>query len=171
MNLAIAIIGALVSVLIAIVGALLSIKNSITLQTRKLKEVHYVRYIEALHNLASNDKLGKYVSDYTFARDKLFIIASENVVLKILDYEEKAVGKVSEVHDEYLTQVVMAIRKDLRIKDKKFPQIYLKKGSKWYFSKITKEDEAYESLSVLTLLLQLKLISCFIKLKRQNNNF
>lgn len=129
-ELTIAVIGALVSISISIVGALLSINNSITLKTRELREDHYVRYVEALHNLASNDKSDEYQCDYTFARDKLFIIASENVVKSILDYEEKGVGKENLLHDEYLTKVIRAIRNDLKIKDKNFPTIYLKKGRK-----------------------------------------
>jgi hypothetical protein len=46
----------------------------------------------------------------------------------MLKYEEEAVGKQNDLHDNYLTELVKAIRKDLKINDKDFPKIYLKKG-------------------------------------------
>ncbi len=127
MELVIAIIGALVSISIGCIGAYFANRNSIILQTPKLREDHYIRYIEALHNLAKNNKNEKYVSAYTFARDKLLIIASENVVRKVLLYENEAVGHDNSKHDVYLTDIVVEIRKDLKIKDKNFPTIYLKR--------------------------------------------
>jgi len=56
------------------------------------------------------------------------IVASENVVSKIMLYEEKAVGQENNKHNDYLTDIVKEIRKDLKIKDKNFPTIYLKKA-------------------------------------------
>ena len=123
----ISILGALSAIVVSIIGAWLANKNSIVLQTRKLKEEHYVAYIEALHNLAGNNKEVNCVKKYVFARDKLFLIASEQVITKMIDYEEKAVGKENVLHDVYLTELIKEIRKDLKIKDKKFPKIYLKK--------------------------------------------
>lgn len=67
---------------------------------------------------------------YALHRDKMFIVASEEVVKALLLYEEAAVGKPSTDHDEYLTLLVIAIRKDLKIRDKSFPQIYLKASKK-----------------------------------------
>ncbi len=123
----VAVIGALVSIFIAIIGALLSIRGSIILQNRKLKERYYLRYIESLHKLASDNSSKLSIASYTYARDTLFLIASENVIRAIIEYEEKAVGKTSQMHDEYLTKIFIAIRKDLKLKDKNFPMIYLKK--------------------------------------------
>ena len=97
------------------------------LQLRKLKEEHYISYIEALHNLAANNSSRDAILKYTYHRDKLLIVGSEKVVSKILQYENKAVEKESSLYDEYLTDVVKAIRKDLKIKDKAYSHIYLKK--------------------------------------------
>jgi hypothetical protein len=124
----ISIIGATTAVTVSVVGAWLANRNSIVLQTRKLKEVHYVAYIEALHNLATEDKNKELTKGYVFARDKLFLIASEDVIKKLLLFEEKGVGKATDLHDKYLTDLVKEIRKDLKIKDKDFPMIYLKKA-------------------------------------------
>lgn len=52
---------------------------------------------------------------------------SEDVIKKILLYEEEAVGKKIDLHDKYLTEFIKEIRKDLKIKNRNFPTVYLKK--------------------------------------------
>ena len=51
----ISVVGAFTAITVSVIGAYLANKNSIVLQTRKLKEEHYVSYFETLHNLAEND--------------------------------------------------------------------------------------------------------------------
>lgn len=123
----ISILGAISAIIVAIIGAILSNKSSNMLQLRKLKEEHYISYIEALHNLAANNRNRDAISKYTYHRDKLLIVGSEEVVKSILLYENEAVGKENSLHDAYLTDIVKAIRNDLKIRDKAYPQIYLKK--------------------------------------------
>lgn len=127
MEIVISVLGAISAILVAVVGAILSNKNNNILQLRKIKEEHYISYIEALHNLAAKNTDRNAISKYTYYRDKLLIVGSEDVVRKIIEYENEAVGKTNELHDKYLTNIVKAIRKDLKIKDKDFPDIYLKK--------------------------------------------
>ncbi|MBS6282347.1 MULTISPECIES: hypothetical protein [Intestinimonas] len=127
MEIIISVLGAISAVIVAVIGAILSNKNSNMLQLRKLKEEHYISYIESLHNLAANNSSRDAISKYTYHRDKLLIVGSEEVVKSILQYENEAVGKETDFHDEFLTNIVKAIRQDLKIKDKNFPQIYLKK--------------------------------------------
>ncbi len=127
MEIIISVLGAISAVIVAVIGAILSNKNSNMLQLRKLKEEHYISYIESLHNLAANNSSREAISKYTYHRDKLLIVGSEEVVKSILQYENEAVGKETDFHDEFLTNIVKAIRQDLKIKDKNFPQIYLKK--------------------------------------------
>jgi hypothetical protein len=124
----VSILGAGTAIAVSVVGALLANRNSIVLQTRKLKEEHYVAYFEALHNLAENEK--DVVKNYVFSRDKLFLIASEDVIKRMIKYEEEGIGKGSAIHDAYLTELIKSIRKDLKIKDKDFPKVYLKKSTK-----------------------------------------
>jgi len=123
----ISILGAVSSITVAFIGAWLTNRNNMVLQTRKLKEDHYIGYIEALHDLASDNNNKGYTQKYVFARDKLFLIASEEVIKKMLTYENDAVGKENAVHDQYLTELIKAIRKDLKLSDKNFPDIFLKK--------------------------------------------
>ena len=127
MELVIAIIGAVISISVAILGAVLSLRSSIALKNRTLKEDHYTQYIAAVHHLASSNKSSTALSNYAKARNKLLIIANEQVVNALLVYEEKAVGKPCDRHDEYLTILIKAIRRDLRLKDKNFPTIRLVK--------------------------------------------
>lgn len=126
MEIYISLIGATVAIIVSVIGAILANKNNITLQTRKLKEEHYIAYIEALHNLASNnDELT--VKEYTFQRDKLFLIASEDVIRKMIIYENEGINKTSDIHDKYLTELLKAIRADLKLKNTNLPTIFFKK--------------------------------------------
>src|SRR5436189_4109382 len=97
----ISILGAASAMIVSFIGAWLANRNSIILQTRKLKEEHYVAYIEAMHHLTSQNDNKTYGKNYTFTRDKLFLIGSEDVSKKMLAYETEAVGKESHVHDKY----------------------------------------------------------------------
>nr|WP_322625334.1 hypothetical protein [uncultured Flavobacterium sp.] len=124
----ISILGAISAIIVSIIGARLANRNSIILQTKKLKEEHYVAYIEALHYLAGDNGGKEAVKAYVFARDKLFLIASEAVIKRMLQYEQEAVGKENDLHDVFLTELIKEIRKDLKIVDKDFPKIYLKKS-------------------------------------------
>jgi hypothetical protein len=126
MGITISILGAITAIIVSIIGAWLANKNSIVLQTRKLKEEHYVKYIEAIHNLAAeNSKVA--TKGYVLARDKLFLIASEEVIRKIIEFEEQTVGKQNNLFDDYLTELIKSIRIDLKLTNKNFPKINLKK--------------------------------------------
>ena len=127
MEIVISVMGALTAVIVAIIGALLSYRHTNKIEILKLKEEHYISYVQALHNLAANNNNKAYIKDYTYYRDKMLIVASENVIKALLSYEENAVGKANVMHDVYLTNLIKLMRKDLKIKDKAFPTIYLKK--------------------------------------------
>ena len=124
----ISIIGAVVSIGVSLIGALLANRNNIILQTRKLKEEHYISFIEALHYLMAYDKDDRSATTkYVLTRDKMFLIASEEVIIKLFDYEKKGVATPDENHNFYLTELVKAIRNDLKIRDTNFPLINFKK--------------------------------------------
>lgn len=124
----ISILGAISAISVSIIGAWLANRNNVILQTRKLKEEHYVGYIEALHNLVSDENKMAHIEKYVFVRDKLFLIAGEEVIRNMLLFENNGVGAEAPVHDKYLTELIKSIRIDLRIVDKNFPVIYFKKA-------------------------------------------
>ncbi len=126
----ISIFGALSAITVSILGAFLANRNSITLQIRKLKEEHYIAYIEAIHDLAAENENIECLKNYVSARDKLFIIASEDVIKKIITFENEGVDKKSDLYDKFLTDLIKSIRTDLKLKDKDFPQVYFKKWEK-----------------------------------------
>lgn len=129
MEVTVAIIAGLFSISVSLLGTIFLNLSNTKLQTRKLKEEHYVRYMEALHNLAVDNNDSEALKEYTLHRDKIFIVANEKVVKAILKYEAEGVGKNSNKHDDYLTNIVKEIRKDLNIRDKNYPQINLKKSN------------------------------------------
>ncbi len=124
----ISIVGAISAIVVSLVGAWLTNRNSIILQNRKLKEEYYSEYLEALHNLLSENKNITFLKAYTLARTNLFLIGNETVIKQLLIYEEKTVGKETKLHNKYLTQLIISIRKDLNIKDKEFPEVYFQKA-------------------------------------------
>ncbi len=128
MEIMIAIIGAVASITAVMFGAVYVNSKNIHMQNRKLKEGHYINYFQAIHNLAKDSKNEIFLEEYALSRNKLFIIASEDVVKSILTYENEAVGKASNFHDQYLTNVAIYIRKDLKIRSKNFPTIRLIKA-------------------------------------------
>lgn len=126
----ISIVGALTAILVATIGALLANKNNNIMQIRKLKQEHYISFFESLHNIVAHPNEQSFLGKYTFYRDKLFIVASEQVIHALIKYENDGVGISNPQHDEILTKLVEAIRADLRIKDKDFPIIGLRVANK-----------------------------------------
>ena len=126
MEIYISIIGAIVAILVAIIGAVLANRNMLILQSRKLKEEHYIAYSEALHYLISNNN-DEAIKQYVLMRDKLFLMASEEVIKELLQFEHNGVGKSQEVHDKYLTNLIKAIRVDLKLKNNQLPILYFKR--------------------------------------------
>jgi ABC-type bacteriocin/lantibiotic exporter with double-glycine peptidase domain len=127
MSLIIAVIGALSSIIISILGAVLSYRYNKLLQLKELKKSYYIDYIVSLHNFMTENNNREFIKKYTYNRDKLLIVGSEEVVRNILQYENECAGKKSILHDKYLTDIMKSIRKDLDIKDKSYPKIDFKK--------------------------------------------
>jgi hypothetical protein len=132
MELTISIIGASVAILVSLIGAWLTNRNVITLQTRKLKEQYYFDFVTALHNHISDNLNESFLGDFIKARDIMITIASADVVNKLIDLETKGFrieGKPfsQETHNFYLTELIKAIRKDLKMCNKNFPTISFKK--------------------------------------------
>lgn len=122
----ISIIGTFTAISVSLIGAWLANRNSVILQTRRLKEDHYIKFIEALHYLLADNNNNDSIKNYVLARDKLLLIASEDVINKMLWFEREIAGKDISLCDEFLTELIKSLRVDLKIRDRYFPQVYMK---------------------------------------------
>ena len=118
------------TIIAALITAIFININNVKFQNRKLKEKHYLNYIKGLHCLAANNLNSTALANYTLYRDQLLIIASPKVISALLKYERNAVGikTEKEIHDKLLTELIKAIRKDLKITNNDIPTIFLKKA-------------------------------------------
>lgn len=119
MELYISIIGAIVAIGVAILGSILTNGNNIKLQKRKLKEEHYIAYISALHNLATAPTNNEFLSKYTYYKDELMLIANEDVIKRLLEYEYDF--QHGGPQEKSYTNLIKAIRHDLALKNKDLP--------------------------------------------------
>lgn len=127
MELIISIIGATFAIIVSVVGAILANRNSIILQTRKLKESHYINYVSSLHNLCAYNDNKEIIAEYVKARDILFTVATTEVISRIIEFEHHVDGcKANNNHDKHLTLIIEAIRKDLNLSNKNLPLLYFK---------------------------------------------
>ena len=120
-------IGAFAAILVAITGAFLTYRNNMALRKKALKEDHYIEYIKSVHNHAAINTQNS-LQQYVLSRDKLFIIASEQVIKNILLYEAAIDTKNNKEHDYYLTELIKSIRKDLSLGNKNLPLLSFKKS-------------------------------------------
>ena len=123
----ISLIGSFAAILVAIAGALLTYRNNMALRKKALKEDHYIEYIKSVHNHAAINTQNS-LQQYVLSRDKLFIIASEQVIKNILLYESAIDTKNNKEHDYYLTELIKSIRKDLSLGNKNLPLLSFKKS-------------------------------------------
>ena len=122
MELIISLMGATVAILVSFLGAYFANRNSIILQTRKLKEDHYIAYVEALHNFATDNSNQEYHKKYTFYRDKLLLIASKKVIIALLNFE---INMHNDTNNKYMSLLIKAIRSDLKLSNYKLPILSL----------------------------------------------
>lgn len=123
LSILISLIGASSAILVAAIGALLNKKNAVTLRTRQLKESHYVNYINAISHLSMDNNSRTYLREYASNRNNILVVASPKVVNAILEYENKAIGKLDPDQNALLTNVITAIRKDLELSNTSYPVI------------------------------------------------
>ncbi len=127
MELTISLIGAGVAILVSIVGAYFAYQNSIILQTRKLKESHYINYVSSLHDLCAYNDNKEVLAEYVKVRDVLLTVATTEVISRIIEFEHYVDEcNAKDRHDKYLTLVIKAIRKDLKLSNKNLPLLYFK---------------------------------------------
>ena len=74
-----------------------------------------------IYYAASDINYKDALKNYVYMRDKLLLIANEKVIIKLLEFEDKGVGKTTDLHNKYLTELLKAIRKDLKLGYKSLP--------------------------------------------------
>lgn len=133
----------IIGVIAAIISAALSYyftkKNQMSIEERKLKEEYYTDFIKAVSGVVvQSDEKSK--DDLADKQNRLLLIGSSEVVTKLLifhDYikpeSQEKNGFDSSRHDELLTELLKAMRKDLykhkKINDN-YPLVHLTGRSK-----------------------------------------
>ncbi|WP_299768227.1 hypothetical protein [uncultured Dokdonia sp.] len=129
-ELIISLLGVFTAIIVAVVGAYMARNNNIKLELRKLKESHYLGYIQALNtygNLQSEDAFKELLS----LRNNMLLIANEKVINAMITYEKKGTGHPLETHNLYFTTLLKTMRSDLGLNNNDFPVIGLKRLSKF----------------------------------------
>lgn len=135
MEIYIAIIGTITTVITICLTNYFSKRSQLKFEERKLKEQYYLKFIEALSDNVLLDDQIQARNAHAYARNRIILIASSNVVNLMLDYENairetKRIGDTEEtalMHDITLTELFKAMRIDLfgksRAINKNYPLI------------------------------------------------
>ena len=123
-----------IGIITAIITASLSYyyakKNQLEADERRLKEKYYLAYIQAVSDMVVAQDREKASASMAEAQNQLLLIGSTDVVSSVLrfhDYvkpsnmEQRAT--TPDIHDELLTEIMKAMRKDL-YKDKNINEGY-----------------------------------------------
>ncbi|HWZ14376.1 MAG TPA: hypothetical protein VNW95_03980 [Mucilaginibacter sp.] len=126
-SLYLAIFGAFSAIMLSIIGAWLTNHSKIDSEKRKLRESHYAAYIEALqnsrdiNNRKTKARWDEVFKDLAYARNRLFTIASMDVITKLLLYEQEWPKGGNQT--KAFTELIKAIRRDLNLPYKSFPEV------------------------------------------------
>ncbi len=94
-------------------------KNQLKLEEKKLKEEYYLSFIKAISESVVSKSTEKSRDNLADSQNKLLLIASSEVVSKLMifhDYVKPSSSQLDfsiEKHDELLTDLIKAMRKDL----------------------------------------------------------
>jgi hypothetical protein len=132
MELIIAIVGLVVSVITVSLTNYYIKENQLGFEKRKLKEVYYTDFIEAVSLCVVSNNSEEARDKFADSQNKLLLIGSSIVVEKSMifqDYIESKNNDFSpEKHDELLRELLKAMREDLFLSskvNKNYPQIHL----------------------------------------------
>ena len=95
----------------------LAVKNS------NENPIYYIEYANArISSILRGKEIPKDIKFSTIESDSAYTILN-----KLLEFEDKGVGKTTDLHNKYLTELLKAIRKDLKLGYKSLPILCLKK--------------------------------------------
>ena len=146
MEIVIAIIGTVTTIVTAILTNYFTKKNQLNFNERQLKEKYYLEYIEAISkNMNSTEESDDETINENHAFNRLILIGSEDMVNKLyqcqdLKIQQLKYNNVPDFNRKYtmaLNDLIKAMRKDLYGKeDKKMHDVYFLKVFLKYKEKI-----------------------------------
>lgn len=146
MELIIAIIGTISTILAIIFTNFFNRRNELIFKERKLKEDYYIKYIEAVSELAIKNSSEDAQYIFADAQNQLLLVASPNVVSKLMlldNYIKPSNDNFTyEGQNIILTELIKAMRYDLyqsKKVNRLFPIIHLSGKSKRTDNKISNE--------------------------------
>jgi len=132
MELIIAILGVVSAVITISLTNYYSKKNQMKFEERKLKEVYYTNFIDAVSYCVVSNNSEEARDKLADSQNKLLLIGGSNVVFKLMifhDYIKPSNSSFSsEKHDELLTDLIKTMREDLFLSskiNKDYPIIHL----------------------------------------------
>jgi hypothetical protein len=116
----IAVISALTAIVVAAITYYTTKEREREAEWRKEKLTHYKEYFAALAGTVGGHATDEARKRYAIAFNTVGLFASQEVIERLHDYQEITrlpTGQVPlEEHDKRLTRLVLAIRRDLRLK-------------------------------------------------------
>lgn len=132
MELWLALLGVLSSVITIALTNYWAKKNQLKFEERKLKEQYYTTFIQALSYHVVSNHTGKSLDAVADAQNKLLLVGSPEVVKRLMLYHDYAKLPIprrdEEKHDQLLTDLIKSMRDDLfksRNSNKNYPLVHL----------------------------------------------
>lgn len=90
-------------------------KNQLIFEERKLKEAHYIRFIDTVSEMLTSSFTEKTRKDFAHIQNNLYLVASQEVVCNLVIFNDflNASPVSREKHNELLTNLIKAMRADL----------------------------------------------------------
>lgn len=133
MELFISVLGIISAIITVALTNYYSKKNQLKFEERKLKEAHYINYINAISNNVISSNTEDSRNKFADCQNKLLLVGSADVVNKLMIFHDyikppRLENFSVEVHDQLLTDLIKAMRHDLFLSskvNKKYPNIHL----------------------------------------------
>lgn len=111
----IAILGLVAAVVSIALTNYFSKKNQLKFDEQKLKEAHYIRFIDTASEMITSSFTEKSRKDFAHIQNNLYLVASQDVVCNLLTFNNFLSSEAfsGEKHNELLTNLIKAMRADL----------------------------------------------------------
>lgn len=115
MEVLIALLGVVSAVITVSMTNYYSKKNQLKFEERKLKEVHYIKFMNVVSEMLTANFTEKSRKDFAHIQNNLFLISSPKVVVRLKTFNDYLSSNDSskEKHNELLTDLIKEMRIDL----------------------------------------------------------